>query len=59
MAHNKKYSVKQRIQMVWFNTETKPISFTPLKYVKPFDLNHKHDKPSKTNYPSCGWLTSF
>ena len=47
MAHNKKYSVKQRIQMVWFYAETKSISLTQTKFVKHFDLDRKHGKPSK------------
>ena len=47
MAHNKKYSVKQRIQMVWCYAETNTISLTPTKFVKHFDLDRKHGKPSK------------
>ena len=47
MDHNKKYSVKQRIQMVWFYVETKSISFTSTKFVKHFDLDRKNGKPSK------------
>ena len=31
MTHNKKYSVKQWIQMVWFYAETEPILLTPIK----------------------------
>ena len=56
---HKKYSVKQQIQMVWFYAETKSILLTPIKFVKHFDLDRKHDKPLKTNHPSCGCLTSF
>ena len=40
-------SVKQRIQMVWFYAETKSFSLTPTKFVKHFDLDRKHGKPSK------------
>ena len=47
MAHDKKYTVKQRIQMSWFYAETKSTSLTPTKFVKHFDLDHKHFKPSK------------
>ena len=49
MAHNKKYSVKQQIQMVWFYAETKSISLlnTWTKFVKYFDLDYEHGKPSK------------
>ena len=39
MADNKKYSIKQRIQMVWFHAETKSISLTctdQTKFVKHF-----------------------
>ena len=42
-----KYGVKQRIQMVWFYAESKSISLTPIKFVKHFDLDRKHGKPSK------------
>ena len=47
MAHNRARSVKQRIQMVWFYAETKFISLYPMKFVKHFDLDRKHGKPSK------------
>ena len=47
MAHNKKYTVKQRIQMAWFYAKTKSISLTPTKFMKHFHLNRKHGKPSK------------
>ena len=47
MAHNKKYSVKQLIQVLWFYAETKSISLILTKFVKHFDLDHKHSKPSK------------
>ena len=33
--------------MVWFYAETKSISLTPTKFVKHFDLDRKHGKPSK------------
>ena len=46
-SQQEKYSVKQRIQMVWFYVETKSISFTSTKFVKHFDLDRKNDKPSK------------
>ena len=41
MTHNKKYSVKQRVQMVWFYVETKSISLTQAKFVNHFDLGRK------------------
>ena len=33
--------------MVWFYLETKSISLTPTQFVKHFDLDRKHGKPSK------------
>ena len=47
MAHNKKYSVKQRIQMVWLKRRKKSTSLTPTKFVKHFDLDRKRGKPPK------------
>ena len=47
MTHNKKYGVKQQIQMVLFCAETKSILLTRAKFVKHFNLYRKHGKPSK------------
>ena len=44
---HKKYSVKQNIQMVWFYTETKSTSLTPIKFVRHFDLDRNYGKPLK------------
>ena len=44
MAHNKKYSVKQWIEMVWFYAKTKSISLTPVKFVKHLNLDCKRGK---------------
>ena len=49
---HKKYSVKQQVQMVWFYAETKSISLTPIRLVKHFDLDCKHDKPVKQTIPA-------
>ena len=46
-AHNKQNSAKQQIQMVWFYAEAKSILLTRTKFVKHFDLDCKHVKPSK------------
>ena len=43
--------------MVWFYTETRPISPSPIKFVKHFDLDPKHGKPS--NHQRCGWKHIF
>ena len=47
MSHNKKYIVKRQIQMIWFYSETKSISFAGTKFVKHFNFDFKHVKPSK------------
>ena len=51
MARNKaakqSYSVKQRVHTVWFYAETKSISRIQTKFVKHFNLDRKHGKPSK------------
>ena len=59
MAHSKKYIVNQRIQMVWFFIPKQNQFYPSDKVCETLTLDRKHGKPSKTNHPSCGNLTSF